>query len=137
MKRLILLPLLGINPAAQAATQTAASAPAATTSLLQISLSLTGILLLIFGLAWLARRYLPLPVRQGAAIRIVGGVSVGNRERVVLLEIGEQWVMVGVAPGRVNLLTTLPRQEMQTTPASPQSSFGAAFAAQLNKLRGQ
>ncbi len=133
MKYLILLPLLCIGTTAQAA----ASAPTATTSLLQISLSLTGILLLIFGLAWLARRYLPLPVKQGAAIRIVGGVSVGNRERVVLLEIGEQWVMVGVAPGQVNLLTTLPRQETHDAPANPQHPFGAAFAAQLNKLRGQ
>jgi len=47
--------------------------------------------------------------RAGAhsAIKIHTMVSVGARERVVLLEVGQQWLLVGVAPGRVNTLLTL------------------------------
>ena len=44
-------------------------------------------------------------------MRVVGGVSVGTRERVVVLEVADTWLVVGVAPGQVQTLHTLPRQE--------------------------
>jgi flagellar protein FliO/FliZ len=36
---------------------------------------------------------------------------VGGRERVLIVEAGDQWIVLGVAPGRVNALATMPRQE--------------------------
>jgi len=43
----------------------------------------------------------------GGGVRLLGGISVGHRERVVLIQVGEQQLLVGVAPGRVNTLHVL------------------------------
>ena len=106
----------------------AASKPVATMvpgpslSLLQVSLSLVIVLLAIFMVAWLARRYVPGNAPAGI-VRIIGGVHLGNRERVVVLEIGEQWVMVGVTASQISALATVPRQDI-ATPASTNAFSG-------------
>ena len=68
------------------------------------------------------------------AARTVGGIAVGSRERVVLLEIGEHWLVVGVAPGSVTGIATLPRGEISPagTDAKPVT---ADFGALLAKLK--
>jgi flagellar protein FliO/FliZ len=62
----------------------------------------------------------------------VGGIAVGSRERVLLLEVGEHWLVVGVAPGSVTGIATLPRGEL---PDGPQTS-APDFARVLARLKG-
>lgn len=57
--------------------------------------------------AWLIKRMLPGAGGQNSAVRIVGGVSVGSRERVVVLEVAGRWLVVGVAPGQVSAIANL------------------------------
>jgi flagellar protein FliO/FliZ len=45
-------------------------------------------------------------------LRLVGGLMLSPRERIVLLEIGETWVVVGVVPGQIKTLYTLPKGEL-------------------------
>jgi flagellar protein FliO/FliZ len=75
--------------------------------LLRATLGLALVLALIFAVGWIMRRLAP--ARGGAAgpLRIVGTQALGARERVVLLEVGDQWLVVGVAPGNVRGLATL------------------------------
>ena len=104
-------------------------------SLVQTSLSLLVVLLLIFAIAWLARRYLPQQSGHTSAIKIVSSLQVGHRERVILLEIGEQWVMIGVAPGQINTLTTMPRLAVATDAMQPSRGFSRIFAAHLTRTQ--
>lgn len=69
------------------------------------------ILLLIFGLAWAFKRYSHLPKGSGEIVRVVGGASLGPRERVVVVEIDETRLVLGVAPGRVQTLHVLDKKE--------------------------
>ncbi|WP_338849026.1 flagellar biosynthetic protein FliO [Massilia sp. W12] len=78
--------------------------------MLQIFASLIVVLALLGLLAWGLRRFGPQHIQGGPHMRIVGGISLGGRERVLVLEVGEQWIVIGAAPGRVSMLTTLPRQ---------------------------
>lgn len=80
-------------------------------SMLQVLLGLGLVLGAIAGTAWLLRRFSPGQIGAGGAIKVVGGVAVGPKERVVLVEIGETWLVLGVAPGQVNALHTLQRPE--------------------------
>lgn len=71
---------------------------------LNMVLGLLFLLAIVVGGWWLVRRAGGLPTNQGSGLRVVAAISVGPRERVVLVELaGEQWLL-GVAPGRVNLL---------------------------------
>lgn len=37
-------------------------------------------------------------------MKIVGGVALGPRERIVLLEVGNEWLVVGIVPGQIRTL---------------------------------
>jgi len=114
---------------------TATDAPAATTvgpELLQTTVGLAIVLALIFGLAWLLRRVGPTGRGTGGLLRVVASHAVGQRERVVIVEVGEQWLVLGVAPGRVNALQTLPRGAVpESVPAA--ASFSALLARATGK----
>ena len=105
------LVLFFFPPLAWAATEPpGAVTPSLFGGLLQLMLALV----LVFGAiavsAWLLRRYGPTQMgTAGSALRVLGGVMVGQRERLVLVEINDTWLIVGVAPGRVNTVHSMPR----------------------------
>ena len=84
------------------------TSPLGTESLLQTSGGLVLILLLIFGGAWLFKRYGNLPLGGKGVVKVLGGASVGARERVVLVEVENTRLLLGVAPGQVRTLYELP-----------------------------
>ncbi|BDT60579.1 hypothetical protein MasN3_40730 [Massilia varians] len=88
----------------------APSAPA-TGSLLQTILALLLVLGLLFGLAWFMKRFGPRVMGASANIKLVGALNIGGRERIMVVEVGNQWIVVGASPGQVNALATMPRQE--------------------------
>ncbi|MCH4562950.1 flagellar biosynthetic protein FliO [Halomonas sp. EGI 63088] len=45
---------------------------------------------------------------HGGRLRVVGGTSVGNRERVVIVQVEETWLVLGVGGGQVSKLHELP-----------------------------
>ena len=79
-------------------------------SMLTVLLSLALILGGFVAVAWFVRRYLPGMGAQGA-IKVVGTTAVGARERVVVVEIDDTWLLLGVGGGNVRLLHTLPKPE--------------------------
>lgn len=40
-------------------------------------------------------------------MKVVGGVALGPRERIVLLEIGDEWLVIGIVPGQIRTLHRL------------------------------
>lgn len=69
-------------------------------------------LVLILGLfvlaAWLIKRYLPQAGRAGP-VKVIGATMVGPRERVVVVEVEDTWLVLGVGGGQVRTLHTLPK----------------------------
>ncbi len=127
MMRLSLLLALALAAPAQAAEQ----APASAGSLLQVSLGLAVVLALMAGAAWILKRIGVAGSGGNNVVKVVGGVSVGNRERVIVVEVADQWIVVGVAPGRVNALSTLPRQDISS--AHEDMPGTTSFAAWLKQ----
>ena len=86
------------------------AAPGTATSMLTVLLSLVLILGGFALVAWLARRYLPGIGGQGG-VRVVGATMVGPRERVVVVEVEDVRLVLGVGGGQVRLLHSLPVPE--------------------------
>lgn len=103
-----------------------------TGGLLQAVLGLAVVLALIWGAAWIMRRLQPSMGSAQGALKLVASQGVGQRERIVVVEIGEQWLVVGVAPGNVNAIATLPKGTMP--PAVPVAN---TFAGLLARARGE
>jgi len=80
-------------------------------SLLQTIFALVFVLALLIGLAWFMKRYGPKVMGGNNKMRVVSSLNLGGRERTVLVEVADQWIVVGASPGRINALATMPRQE--------------------------
>jgi flagellar protein FliO/FliZ len=126
MKRLILSLMLSSPLVAAAETARPAYTPPppvamSSGSVMQIILSLILVLGTVAIVAWMMKR-INLP-QHGAAslLKVISGVAVGPRERVVLVEVSDTWLILGVAQGQVRTLHTMPKGQI---PAQPAHSFG-------------
>lgn len=106
-------------------------------SVLGMFASLVLVIGLIFALAWLARRMQAM--RRGpAGMQVLAAVPVGAKERVVMVKLGEEHFLLGVASGSVSLL-----HRYEHAPPSLGGSTGAAppdwnaFAAKLREKLGK
>jgi len=77
-------------------------------AVLQTIVGLVVVIGLVFGCAWLARRFGLQPGSRSGLVKTVGGASLGGKERVAVVEIGDTWLVLGAAPGNVRLLHSMP-----------------------------
>lgn len=75
--------------------------------LVQLIIGLVLVLVCIIALAWFAKRFRYLQSSPAGSMQILGGISMGARERVVLMQVGSTRLLLGVAPGRINTLHVL------------------------------
>ena len=61
------------------------------------------------GAAWLARKISGGKVFGQGGMKIIGGVALGPRERLVLVEVGDTWLVIGLVPGQIRTLHQLPK----------------------------
>ncbi len=108
-----------------------------TAQLLNILTALTFVLLLIFGLAFLLRRYAPSMARNTAQLRVLASLPLGGKERVMLIKVGEEYLVLGVSPGRVQTLHHLEKSALLqpdlAVDAEPENA-AAGFAGILQNL---
>lgn len=125
--------VLAFMPAAFAAEAPAATLPASSTfgTLVQVVFGLAVVMGAIALTAWLARRYMPAVRGVGGLVKVVGGVMVGPKERVVVVEVGDTWVVLGVTAQQVNALHTLPRPAGSV--AEPSRSSESEFSSWLGR----
>ncbi len=133
MRRSFSTALLLSIPTLASAAGTPEVAPAVSTagSLIQVFVGLVAVLFLIAGAAWIAKRLGVTQAGASSLLRVISTASVGTRERVVVIEVGESWLVVGVAPGSVNALMTLPKGEL---PSQSASSLPGSFAMRLQQM---
>jgi flagellar protein FliO/FliZ len=100
-------------------------------------MSLLIVLAIIAAIAWGIKRIGGISGMRGnsnTGIQIISAGSVGPRERVVLVEVAGQWLLLGVAQGNVNLLATLPPQQRTQTETNPAAaSLTPKFAEWLQR----
>lgn len=101
--------------AAQAADH---AAPYSTGGLLQMLVGLGLVLGLVMAMGWVMKRLAGRGLAGGSTLRVVAAAAIGQRERVAVIEIGDTWLVVGVAPGCVSALHSMQRGELQP-PAAP------------------
>lgn len=87
--------------------------------LLETAGGLLLVLALIIGLAWGLKRMGRVPGAGKGGVQVLGGISLGPRERAVLLSVEGTRLLVGVAPGRVQTLHVLGEQPETAEAAEP------------------
>lgn len=135
MVRFIPIPLL-LFAVAEASAQSAPGTPAADLggSLWQLLFGLAVVLALMIGSLWVLKKLVVQRGENAGLLRVVAGTAVGTRERVVIVEVGSTWLVLGVAPGRVSALAEVPRQTIAAEAASSGATSGEGFPDWLRKL---
>ena len=102
--------------------------------LTQLVLGLLLVLGLIFALAWLLRRVQQTGPRQGQLIELISSRALGARDRLVLVQVGNEQILLGLTPGRITPLHVL--KEPVQVPSTTQSAT-PEFARRLMEVLGQ
>lgn len=76
-------------------------------SMAQVALGLLFVLFLVIAVAWILKRMGGFSIAGNGALKVLGGLSMGARERVVLMQVGEEQLLIGVSPGRIQTLHVL------------------------------
>jgi flagellar protein FliO/FliZ len=114
---LLFLSLITLSSSVWAADRVVASPSG---GVLKMVLGLVVVLAVMALITWGLKRFMPnIGSNNQSVVRVVGGVSVGSRERVVVLEVAGRWIVVGVASGQVNGLANLDAGSMQTSEILP------------------
>jgi flagellar protein FliO/FliZ len=126
--------LLLLVVATDAVAQTAQAPPVAGLggSLWQLFLGLALVLALVVGSLWVLKKLVTQRGENAGLLRVVAGTAVGTRERVVIVEVGSTWLVLGVAPGQVSALAEIPRQSVQAPATGP--AGGEGFPDWLRKM---
>lgn len=90
--------------------------------LLQLVLGLLLVVGMIFVLAWLMRRVQRAGPVGNQVIELVGSRALGPRDRLVLVQVGNEQVLLGVSPGSITALHVMnePVQVPETQNATPE-----------------
>lgn len=104
-------------------------------SLFQALLGLVLVLALLYGFFWVLRRISPGQTGAHGVVKVVGGVMLGPRERLVVVEVQDTWLLVGVAAGQVRTLHSLPKPEEAAMPGgTAQPGLPTSFSDRLADL---
>jgi flagellar protein FliO/FliZ len=76
-------------------------------NIIQVTLGLFVVLMIIIGLAWFARRFGNFKSAAYGDLKIIGGLHMGAREKIVLVQVGGKQLLLGVAPGSIRTLHEL------------------------------
>ena len=129
--------VLAAEPVASAAT--VAAAPVVNSGvagqLTQLVFGLLLVLGLIFFLAWLLRRVQQAgPAGKGQVIELIGSRALGPRDRLMLVQVGNEQILLGLSPGTITALHVL-KEPVQvpgdTEKATPE------FAQHLLRMLGK
>lgn len=83
-------------------------------NMLEMLLGLIVVVAVIFICAWLFKRVGGLQGSMGGMIKITAGLSLGSRDRLALIEVGEQKILLGISPGRINTLHVFDQDPLST-----------------------
>ncbi|CAD5202256.1 Flagellar biosynthesis protein FliO [Pseudomonas sp. FEN] len=102
--------------------------------LTQLVLGLLLVLGIIFVLAWLLRRVQQVgPGGKAQVIELIGSRALGPRDRLVLVQVGNEQILLGLTPGTITPLHVL--KEPVQVPSGEQAT--PEFAQRLMEMLGK
>ena len=101
----------------------------------QVAVTLSGIILLIVTLGFVAKRANKSGFMGTGAIRIVSSLNLGVKEKLVLIEVGDEQLLLSTGAAGIAKLHVLSTPVEENQPVQiPESSMTKSFQHQLDAL---
>ncbi|NLY59378.1 MAG: flagellar biosynthetic protein FliO [Gammaproteobacteria bacterium] len=115
LRWLLAAPLAGLALPLTAAAAEPVPGVSLAGQLAQMGLGLVVVVGLIFLLGYLMRRVGPLAPQGGQHIRVISTLPLGPRDRLALVQVGDQQLLLGISPGRISTLHVLDEPVLDDT----------------------
>lgn len=100
---------------------------------LQVILALILVIGVIVVLSVLAKRFSVFPGTGSGPIKVLSGVSLGGKDRLILVQVGDEQLLVGTSPGNVQKVHKLQQpidlKEFQAARSTDKPSFASILNA--------
>ncbi len=116
------------------AAKTLTTPPVTTSALLETLLGLFAVLACIAFLAWLLRRTGRFQTTANGEMKIITSLALGPRERAVLLQVGDQQILLGVTSQHVQTLHIL---ETPVSTTNTKNNSNTNFAEKFQQVMQQ
>ncbi len=121
------LPTTSVSSAEPISTPPLSTAPTSLDLVTTLG-SLVLVIGLILGLAWLLKRMQVPAIGQQKGMRIVSQLTVGPKERIAVIQVGEEQFLIGITPQSIQTLAKLEQ------PLDEQELSNRSFASQFSQL---
>ena len=93
---------------------------------IKVALSLAVVLTIFYIFVYIFKKYMGGPLKSNSSIRMLGGISVGSKEKIVIVEAGKVNLLVGVSGYGITKLHQFTEDELVASQENDQSmmSFG-------------
>ncbi len=103
--------------------------------LVELLLGLIFVVFLIFALAWAFKRFGNGGLGMSGLIKVIAAMSLGNRDRIALISVGDKQLLIGISPGRISTLHVL-EEPIDLLNDKDGESFSGDFKHELaNKIQ--
>lgn len=100
-------------------------------------LALLVVLALIGAMLWALRRLGQSRITGSGVLRVVAGLPLGMRERVVLMQAGDTRLLLGITPGRIETLHVFPASGTQETGVEASQDFRGQLTAAIKGAKNR
>lgn len=90
---------------------------------------------LLFGATWAARKVSGGRLFGQGNMKVISGIAIGPKERIVLIEVEDTWLVIGIVPGQIRTLHSLPKGTDMNQFSAGHGPGGRSFADWLKTVR--
>lgn len=109
--------------------------PLTVAALLRTLLSLSIVLAVLAILVWLIKRFRLGNFQGTKKIHVLSALSIGQRERLLVVQIGDEQILLGVASGNVSMLRVLPENLEENPDNSLRSKKSSKHVNRLHTIQ--
>lgn len=125
--------LLGSLSASVCASPSNNSSVVSPHELLRILMGLIFVLFIIALLSWIVKRLNAVQLGSSKGFESIGSMTLGPKEKMNLVKVGERYLLVGVGSGSINLLCDFGSQKPEGFEPQDKSSFTQIFKSAVGK----
>ena len=100
--------------------------------LAQVLIGLLVVLAIIFVMGWVLRRLGQGTIGGSENLKVVSSLSLGAREKIALIQVADQQLLVGITPNNIRTLKTFDSVVVQANASSLSENFSEKLAALMS-----
>jgi len=104
-----------------------------TESITQMIWALLVVVLIIVGLSYVLRKLNMVQGNVTGAMKIIGGLALNSKDRLLLVQIGEEQILISASPGRISKVHQLSKP-LELKLQQPSDDSGSKFSTLLDMV---